>query len=185
MILEFLAVLVLILLTMVSYSSGITLAAKRREYGVSFFDLLMVVALWGVVIWLRPNFARIPMLAIVIGVGVVFGYLVGAIRFAGQGRSQIIPDSELPEHAREKLDTAVSGNIFKRGWQRWSDFAMRMGQVQGRLFMGYFYFLIVTPFGFVGRLFIDALAIKHSPTENNWHKKEQADLTIEATQEQG
>ena len=185
MILEFLGALALILLTMVAYSSGITLAANRREYPVSFFDLLVVLALWIAVFWLRPNFGRLPMLAIGIGLGIVFGYLIGAVRLAGVDRSKIIPDSELPEHAREKTETAVSANIFKRGWRRWSNFAQRMGQVQGRLFMGFFYFAIVTPFGFVGRLFTDALAIKKAPANGNWHKKEQTPPTVEAAQEQG
>lgn len=185
MILELFGALALILLTMVAYSSGITLVANRREYPVSFFDLLVVLTLWILVFWLRPNFGRLPMLAIGVGIGIVVGYLIGIVRFAGQDSSRIIPDSELPEHAREQSETAVAGNIFKRGWRRWSDFAQRMGQVQGRLFMGFFYFAIVTPFGFIGRLFTDVLAIKKAPTNGNWHAKEQTPPTIEAAQEQG
>jgi len=129
---------------------------------------------------------RLPLLAATIGVGVVVGYLVAAVRLAGRKDIYALPTSELPEHAREKTEaTAVPGNILKRGWRRWTDFAGRMGEVQGRLLMGFFYFLVVTPFGLIARLFTDPLAIKKSPPQSNWHAKESTDLTLEAAKEQG
>ncbi len=184
---ELLSIIVLILLTMVSYASGVTLAANRREYPTAVFDLLVVAALWLVLFWIRPQVERLPLLAITIGLGVVVGYLVGVVRLAGRKDVYTLPTSELPEHAREKggKATAVPPNFFKRGWQRWSDFAVRMGNVQGRLLMGFFYFLIVTPFGLGMRLLSDPLAIKQSPSQSNWHPKESTDLTLEAAKEQG
>ena len=184
--LELLSIIVLILLTMVSYASGVTLAANRREYPTAVLDLLVVAALWLVLFWIRPQVERLPLLAIIIGLGVVVGYLMGAVRLAGRKDVYTLPASELPEHAREKKgETTVSANIFKRGWQRWSDFAGRMGNVQGRLLMGFFYFIIVTPFGLGMRLLSDPLAIKQSPSQSNWHPKESTDLTLEAAKEQG
>lgn len=183
---EFLSIIVLILLTMVSYASGVTLAANRREYPTAVFDLLMVAGLWVLLFWLRPQLERLPLLAATMGIGVVVGYLVGAVRLAGQKDDHKLPASELPEHAREKAaDTAVSDNIFKRGWRRWSDFAGRMGNVQGRLLMGFFYFIVVTPFGLGMRLLSDPLAIKKSPAHSNWQPKGSTDLTLEAAKEQG
>lgn len=183
----FLSVIVLILLTMVSYASGVTLAANRREYPVAVIDLLIVAGLWLILFWLRPQLSHLPLLAVTIGLGVVVGYLVGAVRLAGRQDVYTLPASELPEHAREKegRDTAVSANVFKRGWRRWNDFAGRMGNVQGRLLMGFFYFLIVTPFGLGMRLLSDPLAIKKSPSQSNWHSKESTDLTLDAAKEQG
>jgi hypothetical protein len=184
--LELLSVIVLILLTMVSYASGITLAANRREYPTAVLDLLIVAVLWLALFWLRPQLDRLPLLAVTIGLGVVVGYLVGAVRLAGYKDAHVLPSSELPEHAREKVaDTAVPHNIFKRGWQRWNNFAGRMGNVQGRLLMGFFYFIVVTPFGLGTRLFSDPLAVKKPPPRSNWHPKESTDLTLEAAQEQG
>jgi hypothetical protein len=183
--LEILSGLVLILLTMVSYSVGITLAARRRSYEPAFLDLLLVAMLWVVVFLLRPEFSRFPMLALAIAMGVLVGYVIGTARLAGVDVARKIPDSELPEHAREKVVVVAEGNILKRGWRRWSAFAERMGVIQGRMFMGFFYFLVVTPFGLVARLFTDSLAMKKSPPDSNWHAKETAALTIEATREQG
>jgi hypothetical protein len=182
----FLSIIVLILLTMVSYASGITLAAGRREYPTAVLDLFIVAGLWLLLFWLRPQVERLPLLAITVGLGVVVGYLVGAVRLARQQDAHALPQSELPEHAREKEgDTAVSGNLFKRGWQRWSDFAGRMGNVQGRLLMGFFYFFIVTPFGLGIRLLSDPLTSKKSPTQSNWHPKESIDMTLDSAKEQG
>ncbi|MCL4263656.1 MAG: hypothetical protein KJ069_10595 [Anaerolineae bacterium] len=185
--LELLSIIVLILLTMVSYASGVTLAANRREYPTAVLDLLIVAVLWLILFWLRPQVDRLPLLAVTIGLGVVVGYLGGAVRLAGRKDVHVLPASELPEHAREKVgDTAVPPhNIFKRGWRRWSDFAGRMGDVQGRLLMGFFYFVVVTPFGLGMRLLSDPLAIKKSPPHSNWHPKESTDLTLEAAKEQG
>lgn len=184
---EILGAILLVLLTMVSYASGITLVAKRRDYEPSVADLLVVVALWILVFALRPQFSRWPMLGVTIGLGVVTGVLIGALRLRRQDTAVIIPESELPEHAKEKDagSTAVSANIFKRSWHRWNDFAGRMGNIQGRMLMGFFYFVFVTPFGVVGRLFVDALHIKKSPPASNWKPKEQTELTIEAASEQG
>lgn len=183
--LELLGVLVVILLTMVSFASGVTLAANRRVYEPGILDLVVVFALWMLFFWLRPQLSRPLLLAAIIGVGIVFGYLLGAVRLARQDSTQMIPSSELPEHAQEKAKTAVEANLFKRGWRRWSDFAARMGNIQGRLFMGFFYFLIVTPFGLVAHLFTDPLATKQTPPQSNWHPKEEAELTLEAAREQG
>ncbi|GIK55190.1 MAG: hypothetical protein HND44_10335 [Chloroflexi bacterium] len=183
----FLSAIVLILLTMVSYASGITLAANRREYSTAVLDLLIVALLWLVLFWLRPQVDRLPLLAVTIGLGLVVGYLVGAVRLAGQQDVYTLPASELPKHARERkeADTAVSANIFKRGWRRWNDFAGRMGNVQGRLLMGFFYFLVVTPFGLGMRLLSDPLTIKKPPPHSNWRPKESPDQTLEAAKEQG
>lgn len=185
--LSFFSVLIVIFLTMVSYASGVTLAANRREYPTAVLDLLIVAGLWLLLFWLRPQVGHLPLLAVTIGLGVVVGYLVGAVRLAGRQDVYTLPASELPEHAREKggEETAVSTNIFKRGWRRWNDFAGRMGNVQGRLLMGFFYFFIVTPFGLGMRLLSDPLAIKKSPPHSNWHPKESTDLTLEAAKEQG
>jgi hypothetical protein len=183
--LELFGALVLILLTMVSYASGITLAARRREYPTAVLDLIVVAGLWVLMFWLRPQLDRLPLLAVTVSLGVIVGIIIGAIRLAGHDEARVLPKSELPEHAQEKVVTAVPTNIFKRGWQRWGNFSERMGNIQGRLLMGFFYFIIVTPFGLVAHIFTDPLHIKKSPPHSNWHPKESTDLTLEAAQEQG
>ena len=183
--LEFIGAVVIILLGMVSYSSGITLAAKRREYELGVLDLISVFVLWVILFSVREGLARIPELALTIVLGLIFGYIIGAIRFSRQDTAKIIPKSELPEHAREKIERGESLSLFRRIWQRWVDFSGRMGNIQGRLLMGFFYFLVVTPFGLLYRLFADPLGIKKTPSSSNWGAKEPTDLTIEASREQG
>lgn len=177
--------LVLLLLTMVSYAGGITLAAQRREYPVAIVDLAAIAGLWLVIFRVRPQLEHLLLLAFTIALGVASGFVVGAVRLARQDVANILPTSELPEHARDRVETAVAANFFKCAWYRWNDFAARMGNVQGRLLMGFFYFFIVTPFGLVARLFTDTLAIKKPPPQSNWRPKEIADLTVEAAKEQG
>jgi heme A synthase len=183
--LEIISTIVLMLLAMVSYASGITLAAKRREYPVAVVDLMVVVGLWLVLFWLRPQLTRLPLLGATILLGMLVGYIVGAMRLAGYDEAKELPKSELPEHARERGETAVPTSLFRRAWHRWNDFAGRMGNVQGRLLMGFFYFFIVTPFGLGVRLLSDPLAIKKLPTDSNWKPKEATELNLDAAKEQG
>lgn len=183
--LELLSAILLMLLTMVSYSSGITLAAKRREYSPGIIDLIIVFLLWLVVFGVRSQVPRLLLVLIIIGLGVLVGAILGTVRLSKEDRAKIMPKSELPEHARDSLDTAASDRWYGRVWLRWNDFAGRMGNVQGRMLMGFFYFLIVTPFGLISRLFSDPLSMKKTPEESNWETKETTELTIEAAQEQG
>ncbi len=174
-----------ILLAMVSFAAGITLAAKQREYPVAVVDLLGVIGLWLFIFWVRPQFSHLLLLLVTLGVGILVGYVVGVVRLAGHHEANVLPKSELPAHAQEQAVTAVSPNLLKRAWQRWNDFAGRMGNVQGRLLMGVFYFVFVTPLGLGVRLFSDPLTTKKQPTQSNWQPKEASDLTLEAAREQG
>ena len=182
---ELLGAVVLVLLTLVGFSSGITLAVKRRPFALSILDLVMGGLICMVAFWLRPQINRWLLLASAVVLGIVVGYILAALRLSQRDSTALIPKSELPEHAREREETAVSPNVFKRIWFAWNDFAARMGNVQGRLLMGYFYFIIVTPFGILTRLFMDPLNIKHEPDANGLCPKEPTDTTIEAAREQG
>ncbi len=182
---EILRIIVLALLTMAGYSSGVTLAAREREFLPRILDLLVAALLWLALFWLRPQMGRWAVLGAAVLLSLVVGYLLTAARMRHVDDTAVIPKSELPEHAREKGDTAVSGGIFKRGWRRWNHFAGKMGNVQGRLLMGYFYFIVVAPFGVIARLFSDPLNIKKRPEQSEWHPKEPTDLTIQGAREQG
>lgn len=182
---EILRAIALILLTMVGYSSGVTLAARDRDFLPKIFDLVVVVLLWIAVFWLQPQLGRWSILAAAVLLSLVIGYFLTAVRLRNVDDTAVIPQSELPEHARVKEETAVAPNLIKRLWSRWNHFAGKMGNVQGRLLMGFFYFFIVTPFGLGYRLFSDPLHIKHSPSQTGWQPKEPTDLTIENAREQG
>lgn len=182
---EFLRAIALVLLTMVGYASGVTLAARERTFLPKILDLLIVASLWGVVFWLRPQMGRWVILGAAVLLGLVTGYALTAARMRHLEDTAVIPPSELPEHAREKEVPAVSSNVFRRSWRRWNHFAGKMGNVQGRLLMGFFYFIVVTPFGLAARLFSDPLNVKKRPEKSGWRPKEPADLTLEEAKEQG
>ncbi|MCP4356840.1 MAG: hypothetical protein GY796_02335 [Chloroflexi bacterium] len=180
-----LSAIVTVLLTLVSYSSGITLATPSdRDFLPTIFDLITAFLLWIVAFWLRSQLGRWWGLAAIIVVGIVVGFVLAKIRQVRSDPKNIIPKSELPEHAQEKAAAATLTNPFKRLWRAWSEFSARMGSVQGRLLMGFFYFFIVTPFGLGFRLLSDPLTLKMKPENSNWLPREQVETTLTAAQEQ-
>ena len=152
---ELLSIVALILLTMVGYSSGVTVAGRGRH--VMPTGLLL---------------------------GIVVGVLFTAVRLTITKEAPIIPESELPVHARETA-VAPEASFGRKLWLRWTAFATRMGGVQGRLFMGYFYFIIVTLFGLGMRIFSDPLHMKRPFHQSGWSAKDVIDSTVEAAREQG
>ena len=48
----------------------------------------------------------------------------------------------------------------KRAWHAWKRFGKRMADVQARILLTLFYFIVVPPFGLAVRWFADPLAIK-------------------------
>lgn len=182
---EFLSVVVLILLTMVGYASGVTLAGRGRHVVPAVWDLLLLLPVWWGAVQLRALLDS-RWLGLLVGLllGIVVGGLFTAVRLTTAKETPVIPESELPAHARE---TAVAPETSwpRQLWQRWNAFAARMGGVQGRLLMGYFYFIIVTPFGLVMRFFSDPLHRKRPYSQSGWLTKDNIDPTLEAAQEQG
>lgn len=183
---EILSAIMLVLLTLVGYSSGVTLASRKQPFLPTLLDLLLVLILWIGVFWLRVQLEnRWLLIGIGLGIGILVGYVVTAIRLRGKDTRSEIPKSELPKHAREKVGLNQEENFFKRLWTRWSSFAAVMGNVQARIIMGFFYFIVVTPFGLIARIFSDPLVIKNQPSLSNWAAKEASDTTIQSAQEQG
>lgn len=181
-----LSAIALVLLTLLGYSSGVTLASRRQPFLPTPADLLLVLLLWAGAFWLRGgglNHWLLVAAGLLLGIGL--GYAATAVRLARLDTRYVIPTSELPEHAREKGETAVSPNLFKRLWQRWNAFAAVMGNVQARLIMGFFYFLIVTPFGLLMRYFGDPLAVRRPYATSGWLPKGAADTSIAGAKEQG
>jgi hypothetical protein len=182
---EVLSVVVLILLTMVGYSSGVAWAGRGRHVVPSVWDLLLLLPVWWGAFLLRALLdSRLLGLLTGLLLGIVVGGLFTAVRLTIAKEAPIIPESELPAHARETA-VAPEASWARKLWQRWNAFAARMGGVQGRLFMGYFYFIIVTPFGLGMRLFGDPLHDKRPYVQSGWSAKESIDPTLEAAREQG
>ena len=183
---EILGIIAVVLLTLVGYSSGVTLASRKQPFLPTLLDLVLVSILWIVIFRLRGELEnRWLMFAIRLGLGILVGYIATAIRLRRKGTKLELPKSELPAHARDKAVKNQEENIIKRLWFRWTRFAAVMGNVQSRIIMGFFYFIVVTPFGLIVRIFNDPLQMKKQPSGSNWTEKEAADTTIQSAQEQG
>jgi hypothetical protein len=182
---EILSAIALILLILVGYSSGVTLASRKQAFLPTILDLVLVTILWVVSFWLRSRGMTHWLL---VGVGLLLGLLLGyaavTVRLSKVDIRYLIPKSELPEHARERVETAATG-IFRKLWRRWSDFASIMGNVQARLIMGFFYFIFVTPFGLATRILADPLMLKRPNNPSGWVQKQATDTTIDDAKEQG
>lgn len=172
---------------MVGYSSGVALVARGRDLLPAIVDLVVLLLVWMGAFWLRAalDVSRLTALAVGLLMGLLVGALVTAVRLTTSRTPPPMPKSELPEHVRDQGETAVSPNLLRRLWDRWNVFAIRMGSVQARLFMSYFYFIIVTPFALLGKLLGDPLHTRHSPTETAWSAREPVAADVEAAREQG
>lgn len=173
-----------ILLTLVGFSAGVILASKRREYPLGVLDLIVAFILCVGVAGFGPELWPL-LLAVAIGVGVAGGFVLAILRLSSIDDPPMIPTSELPEHARERVEMGTKRSLLRRAWDRWYTFAGCMGDVQGRLLMGFFYFIVVTPFGLGMRLFTDSLAIKRPQSSSNWLPKEQTEASLRSARDQG
>lgn len=175
-----------VLLTLVGYSTGVVLAARNREFYPSLLDLLVVLALWVAAFSIRGQLSAHGWAVLVaLGLGLAVGLALTLARLALSDAPPPMPKSELPEHAQEKGGTAVATTFFRRLWQKWGEFGAQLGAVQGRLLMGFFYFIFVTPFALGFKALSDPLHMKQRPPSTTWMAKESLDTTITTAREQG
>lgn len=181
----FLSALALVMLTLVGYSSGMTLIGRDKDIQPLIWDLLIVTVLWVAAFVLRETIGEGWSLLVWFAAAFVIAASLTAVRTAGQPPA--MPKSELPEHVLklEGQRPTDKQNPIREAWEAWKRFAADMGNVQGRFLMGFFYFIIVTPFGLVYRLFSDSLTIKHVPKGSGWVEKEPLGATLEEAKEQG
>jgi len=61
-------------------------------------------------------------------------------------------DSTTPSPKHPSEEGAIKGvRLLKAGWQAWKNLAHRFGDFQGRMFLAFFYFVILSPFVLVLR----------------------------------
>jgi len=149
---ELLSSLALVLLTLVGYSSGAVLGARKRTPVPGLLDLLVIIALWGAALLTRGPLGKWA----AIGVWLLAALLVGALLAAP--RAHQYPKAEAVKNGRDL-------------WNAWKDFARRMGNYQSRVLMALLYFTVVLPFGLGVRLLGDPLQVR-APADSRWSPKE-------------
>ncbi len=166
-----LSVLALIMLVLVGYSAGVTAVARWKAVPPAILDLLLVLVILAAAFVLRSALGHWLSVWVWLVAAGVIGGLVTAVRHAQTPRQVPL----LPKY----------NNPFRHLWERWKLFAQDMGNYQGRLLMGFFYFIIVTPFGLGARLISDALHLRPPQTNSAWQEKEAMAHTLEESRQQG
>jgi hypothetical protein len=168
---ETLSYIVLILLTLVGYSSGaVSRAGKTKEIKPRFADLIILLVLLTAAIYSRTSFDLNKWLLILIWVliGILIGFFAASFRKLPEATRS---DDEIPE---EK-----SLSFLKRAWENWKGFSGRMGSFQSRVLLSFFFFIFVTPFAAGVRIFSDPLGIKKHDRSTHWSPKKENTAELE------
>jgi hypothetical protein len=77
--------------------------------------------------------------------------------------------------------------LLRKLWSHWLVLAYKIGQFQSRIILTLFYFILVTPFGLVTRIFTDPLHIRRrslDSAQSGWVARETRDVDLAASQKQ-
>ena len=158
------------LFILVGYSVGVALASRGRVASPGLPDLGFLVLLW-----VGGSVSRLYLVAylnrwVLVGLWFLVA-LFFALLWTSTRRARLPLDAQ---PAQEK-----EGNLWSRLWARWKGFARRMGNFQGRVLLALFYFVIITPFALVVRLFGDPLHVKRRQTASWWLNRPPAETELE------
>ena len=162
---DFINNVVIILLTLVGYSSGKVLAGRSLKILPALWDVVAVLLLWVSAVSTRAALGKWSAVL----VWLVLGGVVGAVG------TFIFKKFYVPLDIKEQIEETG----LRRIWQGWKAFAMEMGDFQGRMLLIWFYFIIVTPFGFLVRVFSDPLKIKKVSQTSYWIARTPDQSTLE------
>jgi len=79
------------------------------------------------------------------------------------------PDIPAPQHS------SPFAPLLKL-WEHWKSFARAMGEFQSRILLGFFYFVVITPFGLGVRAFSDPLSLRRQARPSNWISRRESTL---------
>jgi hypothetical protein len=127
-----------VLLALVGYSCGSVLAAGARRIVPGPGDLAAVAVLWAALLLGTAETGRWPAAAAGLLAGAALGIAGAVLRRGGAARTEAAGGAEEGEGAG--------------AWAAWKRFAARMGSFQGRMLMGFFYFVVLPPFALLARL---------------------------------
>ena len=150
---DFIKGLALVLLTLVGYSSGSVLGARRRTPVPGILDLLVIILLWMAALATQNGLGKWLAIGVWLVLGLAVGWVLASLRIAGYSKAQ-------------------AGDTGSGLWHTWKGFARRMGNYQSRVLMVLIYFTVVLPFGLGVRLLADPLGVREARGTSNWQLKE-------------
>ncbi len=171
---DFISGLVLVLLTLVGYSSGCSLAGKGRKVAPGLIDLAVVIILWIGALSTRELLGKWMSILI----WLIAGGIVGALLMLTRRNTFAKPR---PWELKSK---PAEGSLMRRIWIGWKSYAQGMGDYQSRILLILFYFIIVTPFAILVRLFSDPLRIRSTQNQSYWLPRPQASTDVEEARRQ-
>jgi hypothetical protein len=157
---EVLSILALLLLTMVGYSSGATIAAGRgRSTAPGLLDLGLLLALWILALLTRPDLGKWQSVLIWVTVAAILAGFLTRIRIGPKPAGE-----PKPKKKRES-------SWWRSSWEGWKSFAAEMGNYQGRLLLAAFYFIVLAPWGLMVRLLSDPLRTRTTSSSSHWTER--------------
>lgn len=166
------SLIAVVLLTLVGYSSGNVLGARRKKVAPGLADLVLVLALWSAAVVIHGQLGKWGGIGAGFGLGLLVGLPAGVLRPGktdGREKFAYLEDGE---------PAAETG--FLAAWKR---FAMEMGNFQGRMIMAFFYFGIVTPFALISRLGSEGGG-KRAGERSFWRERELTPLQLDQARNQ-
>jgi hypothetical protein len=153
---DFVSKLALVLLTLAGYSIGAVLGSRDKSVTPQPLDLGVVVVLWGAALASRASLGRWAAIGLwLVAAGLVSFGLTSLRR------------NRMPARTRAATFIQEKGSL-KGFWEGWKGFAGEMGNYQSRVLLTFFYFVVVSPFGLMVRLFDDPLRTKLADETSFW-----------------
>ena len=168
---EFLSGSALVLLTLLAYCAGATIAGKRRMVTPELTDVIVVVAFWCAALATRGTLDE----PLHVTVWVLIGLLAGA-------GGATLRRNRYPE--RDPDPVPDNASALGRSWAAWKSLGFQLGNYQSRVLLALFYFVVVFPFGMVVRLFKDPLQLKPHQTSGTWGTREKSDADMDSVRSQ-
>ena len=173
---ETLSFIVLLLLSLVAYSGGaVGKAGKYIDLKPQIFDLVLVLFIWAGAIYSRIALDLNKWLMILIWV--ILSAIIGSLTILLRKQTR---DKSPYNEETEKLPS----NPFKKIWESWKNFSLRMGSFQSRVMLSLFFFVFVSPFGLAVKIFSDPLRIKHHSSKSHWIPKKEIETDIDQYRKQ-
>jgi hypothetical protein len=170
---ELLSTIAIFLLTLVGYSLGAVLCAGReRSTTPGILDLFVLILLWIGAYLLRTMLGQWFTILVGFTIALILAYLRTLPTLGRQTSTS--PDVDQPREA----------SFLRRFWEGWKALAAAMGNYQGRLVLSFFYFVIVSPWGLLTRLFSDPLQLKRVQGISLWNSRDSVTGDLEEAKRQ-
>lgn len=170
---EIISYIVLILLSLGGYSSGLTKrAGKVKDLEPQLLDIFIVLLIWTAAVFSQMTFDLSKWILILIGVFVSFiiGFIVHWVRMP---KDSFSPDEKKVFPGIDEQQTR------KNLWETWKEFSRKMGAFQSRMLLSFIFFILIFPFALIVKIFSDPLNLKIRKGETFWQERKGSSSNLE------